>query len=133
MTQDKIKEYGFLAAGAVNIGGVLLFSLGLSNSVINQADPVVMSNFGLLSIILWGAAYIAVSRSYAAVPGLVVVFAVEKLLYVVAWCYWLWQSGHTLPAIWQQSWLAGTFMAIYGPNDFLFMIFFFWVFWTSKR
>ena len=45
---------GFIAAGLVNIGGVLVFSRIFNNSAINTAGPVVMSNFGLLMIAVWG-------------------------------------------------------------------------------
>ena len=37
----------------MNIGGAILFSKGFTNKAINQADPVVMSNFGLI-MIKWG-------------------------------------------------------------------------------
>jgi len=55
---------GFIAAALMNIGGVLLFSRAFTNNAINQADPVVMSDFGLgevkggniISIMLFGAA-----------------------------------------------------------------------------
>ena len=50
---------GLVAAGAMNIGGVLVFSRGFTNDAIHQADAVVMSNFGLLMITVWGLAYIA--------------------------------------------------------------------------
>ena len=43
---------GFIAAALMNIGGVLLFSRAFTNDAINQADPVVMSNFGLLMIVV---------------------------------------------------------------------------------
>ncbi len=55
--------HGFIAAGMMNIGGVLLFSRAFTNQAINQADPVVMSNFGLLMIIIWGLAYISVAKN----------------------------------------------------------------------
>jgi len=51
-------QNGFIAAGLMNIGGVLLFSHAFTNSAINTADPVVMSNFGLLMIVVWGLAYL---------------------------------------------------------------------------
>ena len=53
-----LMKKGFIAAGLMNIGGVLLFSRAFTNSAINIADPVVMSNFGLLMIVVWGLAYI---------------------------------------------------------------------------
>ncbi|MDA7863098.1 hypothetical protein N9953_02090 [Akkermansiaceae bacterium] len=54
---EKILREGLFAAVAMNIGGVLLFSKGLTNEAINEADPVVMSNFGLVMIMVWGLAY----------------------------------------------------------------------------
>jgi hypothetical protein len=58
---QKIIRNGLIAAGLMNIGGALLFSKFFTNTVINEADPVVMSNFGLLMIIVWGLAYIGAS------------------------------------------------------------------------
>ncbi|WP_239685977.1 hypothetical protein [Photobacterium swingsii] len=55
MKFDTIK-LGFIAAALMNIGGVMVFSRALTNTVINQFDPVVMSNFGLLMIMIWGLA-----------------------------------------------------------------------------
>ncbi len=52
MNRNLIRN-GLIAAGVMNIGGVLLFSRAFTNSEINNADPVVMSNFGLLMIIVW--------------------------------------------------------------------------------
>ena len=55
---ERLTNIGLIAAGVMNIGGVLLFSRGFTNTAINQADPVVMSNFGLLMIVVWGLAYL---------------------------------------------------------------------------
>ena len=41
----------------MNIGGVLLISRAFTNTAINYADPVVMSNLGLLMVAVWGLAY----------------------------------------------------------------------------
>jgi hypothetical protein len=51
MNPNLVKN-GFIAAAFINIGGVLLFSRAFTNDAINQADPVVMSNFGLLMIVV---------------------------------------------------------------------------------
>ena len=48
MTKNKLIKFGFIMAAGMNIGGVLLFSRFFTNPVINELDPVVMSNFGLL-------------------------------------------------------------------------------------
>ncbi|MCP4438874.1 MAG: hypothetical protein GY810_08005 [Aureispira sp.] len=121
---------GFLAAGAANILGVLLFSKAFTNEVLNQADPVVMSNFGLVMIIVWGLAYIAVAQSYDKVRWLSAVFALEKLVYVVMWV--LWMSNNDIGALYNQDLFAGIFYTIYGINDITFLLFFVWAFWSSK-
>ena len=131
MQVSKIKQYGFIAAGIANIGGVLLFSQFFNNTSLNTASPVVMSNFGLLMIIIWGLAYISVNKVYANTRLLVGVFAIEKFIYVLSWCIWMFQHGSNIPALFEQSALTGAFMLIYGPNDLFFMLFFIWVF-TSK-
>ena len=81
----KLVKYGFITAALINIGGVLVFSRFFTNEVINNADPVVMSNFGLVMIIVWGLAYLGAAkvatRSDANIGLLAGAFAVEKLIY----------------------------------------------------
>lgn len=79
----KLIRYGLIAAGLMNIGGVLLFSRGLTNTAINNADPIVMSNFGLLMIIVWGLAYLGAATVTSSIKWLSAGFAIEKLVYVV--------------------------------------------------
>ena len=62
--KNKTISKGFVLAGLMNILGVLVNSRFFTNVVIPQTDPVIMSNFGLLMIIIWGLAYIAVSKKY---------------------------------------------------------------------
>lgn len=117
---------GLIAAGLMNIGGVLVFSRLFTNQAINDADPVVMSNFGLVMIVVWGLAYLAAAAVGSQVKWLAGVFAVEKLVYVVAWILWL--SGNSLSQLYSADAFAGIFYAIYGMNDLLFMVFFGWLF-----
>lgn len=128
---NKYKQYGFIAAGMSNILGVLFFSMGFSNASLNATYPAVMSDFGLLMIIVWGMAYLAVSKQYMYVKALVAVFAIEKLAYVVSWCVWMFDYSASLPALLDESMLTGVFMLIYGANDLLFMLFFVWVFMSK--
>ncbi len=121
---------GFIAAAAMNIGGVLLFSRAFTNDAINQADPVVMSNFGLLMIVVWGLAYLGAAFIQGNIRWLAAAFAVEKLVYVVAWG--LWMSNHSLGAVYEQDLFAGVFYSIYGLNDLAFMLFFGWVFLSQR-
>ena len=117
---------GFIAAGVLNIGGVLTFSRFFTNPVIPEVDPLVMSNFGLLMIVIWGLAYLSVAKSYNKVKWLVGVFAVEKFIYGFVWTNWM--LNHDLSAVYERDVMAGIFYTIYGLNDWLFFIFFTLVF-----
>ena len=124
---------GFQLAGAVNLGGVLLFSKAFTNAYLSELDPQVFSTFGLVAICLWGLAYLAVAGCYRQAKWVVAVFVVEKLVYVTAWVAWMVRQGSQLPTIFETSPLTGTFFAIYGPNDLLFAVFFGWVFLEARR
>lgn len=115
---------GFLAAGLVNIVGVLVFSLGFTNARLSDEYPEVFSRFGLLAIMLWGAAYLAVARSSERVRWLVAVFAVEKFVYVGSWLIWWLRPTSDLSTLFDQSFLTAVFFTIYGPIDLLFGLFF---------
>lgn len=114
---------GFIAAAIMNIGGVLTFSKFFTNAVITDFDPVVLSNFGLLMIVIWGFAYLSVSKQYSNLKWLVGVFAVEKLIYGLVWIKWMLKND--LSAVYVKDTMAGVFYTIYGINDCLFFIFFF--------
>lgn len=129
--QNTLISKGFLAAGAANILGVLLFSKGFTNVALNQADPVVMSNFGLVMIIVWGLAYIAVANVYHKVRWISAVFALEKLVYVIMWIFWM--RANDLGSLYAQDAFAGAFYAVYGINDITFLLFFVWAFLRSKN
>lgn len=130
MNKNLIKN-GFIAAGLMNIGGVLIFSRLFTNSAINNADPVVMSNFGLLMIAVWGLAYLGAAFIDANIKWLASAFALEKLVYVVVWVMWL--SNNSLAQLYAKDFFAGAFYSIYGLNDFVFMLFFAWVFLLQHR
>lgn len=120
---------GFWLAGAYNVLGMLLFSKFFTNPILAAVDPVVFSQFGQLAIILWGLAYCSVARAYSQVPLLVLVFAVEKLVYSLIWLNWMVHRGHTIPAIAEDSMLSALFFSVYGAGDFAFCVFFAWVAW----
>ncbi len=122
---------GFILAGLSNILGVLICSKGLTNDVMMNAQPGVMGFFGLISIVLWGMAYIAVSANYTKVPLLIAVFAIEKLAYVIAWGSFI--GTQSLGAVYEQDFLAGFFYSIYGAMDLCFMLFFGFVFLKTTR
>ena len=125
LEKQKLISTGFIVAGLMNLS-VLVFSRLFTNTAINQADPVVMSNFGLLVIVLWGVAYMSIARSFYTVKYLVGVFAIEKFIYVAVWLYWI--LNNSVMALFSKDMMAGAFYAIYGINDFLFGVFFLIVF-----
>jgi len=128
MNQKLIKN-GFILAALMNFS-VLVFSRGFTNVAINDADPVVMSNFGLLMIVMWGLAYLSAATINSNIKWLTGAFALEKLIYVVVWVKWL--LGNSLGAVYSTDTFAGIFYSIYGLNDFVFMVFFAWVFFTCN-
>ena len=121
---------GLISAGVMNIAGVLLFSRGFTNEAVNQADPVVMSNFGLVMIAVWGLAYLAAAFIDSSIKWLAGAFAVEKFVYVVVWLVWI--SKNSLTQLYSKDAFAGIFFSIYGLNDFIFMLFFAWVFFSQR-
>lgn len=124
--KTKLVKNGLIAAALMNIGGVLVFSRAFTNVAINDADTVVLSNFGLLMIAVWGLAYLGAATISSNIKWLVGAFAVEKLVYVVVWL--MWHSGNSVTQLYSRDVFAGVFFSIYGINDFVFMLFFSWVF-----
>ena len=124
---NPIVTVGFWLAGAYNITGALLFSKLFTNTLLTSLDPVVFSWLGLVSIMLWGIAYISVAKSYPSVPCLLLVFFVEKMIYTATWLSWLVKNGSTLPSLFSESPLTAICFAVYGSGDFVFGLFFLWL------
>ena len=126
----QLAKNGLVAAALMNIGGVLVFSRLFTNDAINNADPVVMSNFGLLMIVAWGLAYLGAAAINTPIRWLAAAFALEKLVYGVVWVLWL--SKNSLESLYATDVFAGIFFSIYGLNDLAFMLFFGWIFWSQR-
>lgn len=105
---------------------VLVFSRFFTNAAIPAFDPVVMSNFGLLMIVLWGLAYMSVAKNYHKVKWLVALFALEKVVYGIVWIKWL--LNNSIAEVFEKDLMAGMFYSIYGLNDWMFSLFFLFVF-----
>lgn len=129
--EDRTIRAGFIAAGLTNILGVAFFSLGFTNPLLGELYPGVFSGFGLIVIMLWGAAYIAAAPAIRSAPWLALVFALEKLLYAGSWVLWLARHGN-LGALFARSKVTALFFAIYGPLDLAFGIFFLAAFLSSR-
>ncbi|MGK0437589.1 MAG: hypothetical protein ACJATK_000530 [Paracoccaceae bacterium] len=125
---QKLVRNGFILAALMNFS-VLVWSRGFTNVAINQADPAVMSNFGLLMIIIWGMAYIGAASTIANLKWLAGAFALEKLVYAVIWINW--HLENSVQALYSTDTFAGIFYSIYGLNDLIFMLFFTAVFFKE--
>ena len=128
---DKVK-LGYVAAGLTNLFGILIFSKGFTNLELNTLYPEVFSNFGMMVIMIWGLAYLSVSHRWREERSLAAVFALEKLVYVVSWVYWIYFHHSEFPQVFEASPLTGFFYIVYGPSDFLFLILFVYSFLNSK-
>lgn len=126
MINAKIRNI-FWVAGLYNIAGVLIFSVFFTNPYLAEYDPLLFSHFGLIAIILWGLAYIAVATSYPHVRPLMFVFTIEKGVYFICWIGFLITNGNSLPEIFDKSIMTGLFFSVYGLGDFIFGCFFAWV------
>ncbi len=122
---------GFILAGLSNILGVLIFSRFFTNPVIPEFDPQTMSNFGLLMIVIWGVAYISVSKNFQTVKWLIGVFVIEKLIYASVWTKWM--INNDLNSVFEKDKMAGIFYSIYGINDWVFFVFFLIIFIHLNR
>lgn len=118
------KPLGFIVAGMVNIVGILIVTRGLQSDTLALADPGVFSFFGLLMIMLWGLAYLASAPHATSSIWLPAVFGLEKLAYTLNWVQWTSAHAQTLPAIREHDLLGSMFLAGYGINDGIFMVFF---------
>lgn len=121
---------GFVVAGLMN-ASVLVFSRLFTNQTIAEFDPTVMSNFGLLMILIWGLAYISVAKNYHKVKWLITVFAVEKFIYGCIWINWL--LNNNIADVYEKDTMAGLFYSVYGLNDWMFFVFFLLVFFRISK
>lgn len=117
---------GFYAAAIFNIVGIVVFTRAFTNAVLFEADPFMFSRPGCVVVMVWGLAYAAQARTWAQAPAISVVFALEKLVYVIWWALWLSHHGADLAELFGRDAMAGVFYASYGAGDAAFGLFFAW-------
>ena len=128
--KDSLIKKGFILSGIVNILGILVFTKFFTSTAISEADSNVMSPFGLYMIMVWGLAFIAVANSFHRAKWVIAVFFIEKISYV--FCWGIWMLDHDLAILFEKDVFAGTFYALYGPNDLIFFVFFMYVFFKQN-
>ena len=128
---NELLTKGFFLAGLMNILGVLTFSRFFTNAVIPEFDNQAMSNFGLIMIVFWGFVFISVSKNFQNLKWLIAVFTLEKLIYATHWTKWM--TTNNLTDVFEKDTMAGLFYTIYGINDWIFFVFFLFVFIRLAR
>ena len=82
-------------------------------------------------IVLWGFVFIAVSKYFQNLKWLIAVFTLEKLIYATHWTKWM--TINNLTDVFEKDKMAGIFYTIYGINDWIFFVFFLFVFIRLTR
>lgn len=113
----------YILAGLYNFS-IIIFSKGFSNELLDKYDREHFNLHGVISILLWGLAYISVYNRYKQVSGLNFVFAIEKFYYVYIWINWMKLNHMNLSTMINEDLLTGLFFSIYGVGDLLFGLFF---------
>lgn len=121
MTDSLVRKV-LIASAFLNVCGVLILSRVFTNTTLNEADPVVISNFGLMIILVWGLAYLSAAFINSNIAGIVGVFILVKLIYFLTWSFWI--MNNSLSLVYEKDILAGIFYSIYGLTGFAFVILF---------
>ena len=124
---SKSISYLFYLAGIINILGTLIFSKFFTNNNLTEIDPLVMSKFGLIMIMVWGLAFISTAKNFHKNRFIIAVFSLEKLVYIIAWCLWYFNKDYSMESIFQKDFITGMFYSLYGLNDLFFLLFFAYV------
>ncbi len=121
---------GFWLAALYN-ACIIIFSKGFGDDL-GAVDPL-FGPAGCVAVLLWGAAYFALSRRYEVAPALALVFCLEKAFYATHWLIWMSSHRSELAEMTSQDPLTGMFFSIYGAGDLLFMVFFGTVAWNWRH
>lgn len=130
MSNKTIKNIFYLS-GIINIVGTIVLSNFFTNKDLIDTDPTIMSPFGLILITVWGLAFIAIGRTFHKNKWIIGVFAIEKLSYVLAWI--VWYSKNEILPLYDKDIFTGLFYSVYGLNDFIFFVFFLYVFFRVHK
>lgn len=128
MHKHKINLIIFYSGALINIAAALLVSRGFTHNGLGEQFPALFSFYGLIGIMLWGAAYAASAQFYRHARALVGVFVVEKLVYVISWISYIYNHGSEIAPLLASDFLTGAFLAIYGVNDLIYMLLFIFIF-----
>jgi hypothetical protein len=117
--------------GLLNTIGILVFSKCFTNEVIIAYHPSVMSNFGLMMLMPWGLLMFVMAWHYNKLPKVILILALEKIIYVVVWVKWILRND--LRSVFEVDLMAGIFYSVFGVNDMLFFIAFVYIYFNTKQ
>jgi len=113
----------YILAGLYNFS-ILMFSKLFTNNLFEKYDSAHFNLHGVISVVLWGLAYISVYKHHHKLFLTNFVFAIEKFYYAYIWATWMRSNHMNITAMINEDLLTGSFFAIYGVGDFLFGLFF---------
>jgi len=122
MAFDKVFSKIYILAGLYNFSILIFCNFFRKN--LSELDEIFDFN-GIISILLWGLAYMSIYNKYSDLPLLNMVFFIEKLYYFIHWLIWFVDHIHYLKPLYLKDKMNGIFFTVYGIGDLLFGIFFF--------
>ena len=104
--------------GLVNLSLLVFFTPLGDGDLVARQDRTFFGPVMLVMIALWGLAYMAAAPLWAGLPWLMLVFALEKMLFGARWLWWIQAEGKAAPLdLWHADPLAGLLFLVYGPWD----------------
>jgi hypothetical protein len=133
-TMDGLQSVVVLSA-AINLVGLQLANWCCSSGglLLSQYYPELLSAEGTLSLMLWGAAYLAAAHSLTwnrqPQPYIFLALALHKVFCTATWAWWLlykpkpvaippWEAS--LEHMWAKNPAAALYFTAYGAADFVF-------------
>lgn len=121
MAQNKIFSSLYIIAGLYNFS-ILIFC-NFFRKDLGEIDEVFNFN-GIISILLWGLAYMSIYNKYEDLILLNFIFFIEKLYYYIHWIIWIVNNLNNLKPLFLQDKMKGVFFSVYGFGDIVFGVFF---------
>ena len=131
LKKELINKIILVTGGLSNTLGVLVFSRFFTNEAIVYFHPNVMSNFGLLMLMPWGLLMFIMVCYYKILPQVLLILALEKIIYVVVWVEWILRNN--LKSVFEVDLMAGIFYSVFGVNDMLFFVAFLYIYFNTNK
>lgn len=121
---NNVLKYGYWLAGLTNIAGILMVSSFFTSEAFLTPFPTIFGEFGSLMIMVWGLAYWSVAGKASETLWPAVVFAIEKLVYVLVWLFVVLPNLDAHIELIDTDPMAGLFFRTFGLIDLAYGVFF---------